>query len=72
MLEAPVNAVPFIFAPGASAEAVPARPDHVPEVSSVRTELEPPIFATVFERERGVEAVRVVVATSVMLPVPDE
>ena len=45
----------------ASAVAVPAFPLHVPEVSIVSTEFDPPTFTTGLESERGEEAVRVVV-----------
>lgn len=64
MFEAPVNATPLIVLPGERTEADPASPDQVPEVSSVRTELDPPTFTTACESERGDDAVRVVVATS--------
>jgi hypothetical protein len=53
-------ALQFVPLP-ASAVAVPALPVHAPEVSMVRTELEPPTLATGLDRERGDEAVRVVV-----------
>lgn len=56
--------VPF----AASAVAVPALPDHVPEVSRVSVELEPPTFTTGLESERGEEAVKVVVAADDVSP----
>ena len=56
----------------AKAEAVPALPDHVPDVSRERAEAVPPITEIACESARGEEAVRVVVATPYAAPAPTE
>lgn len=56
------------FAPfAARADAVPALPVHVPEVSRVSTEFEPPTLKTGLESASGEDAVSVVVARLVSL-----